>query len=61
MTDLTGTPQPSSGGVIRDVAVLDLTSSARPEELQHLKRIEDVAVILVRESAAAALTHVDLE
>ncbi|MGH7922367.1 MAG: hypothetical protein ACREQM_20875 [Candidatus Dormibacteraceae bacterium] len=36
MTDLTGTPQPSSGGVIRDVAVLDLTSSARPEELQHL-------------------------
>jgi hypothetical protein len=52
--------EPGPGGVIRNVALLDLTASTRPEELAHIRRIEDVAVILVRESAAPALTRVDL-
>lgn len=60
MTDASAHPEPDSRGVIRDVAVLDLTASTRPEELAHIRRIEDVAVILVRESAAPALTRIDL-
>lgn len=61
MTEAGAVPGPDPGGVIRDVAMLDLTASTRPEELAHIRRIEDVAVILVRESAAAALTRIDLE
>lgn len=51
----------TEGGVIRGIAVLDLTASTRPEDLAHLRRIEDVAVILVRESAASVLTRIELE
>lgn len=62
MTEQTTTaPEPDAQGVIHDVAVLDLTASTRPEDLAHIRRIEDVAVILVRESAAPALTRIDLE
>jgi len=60
MNEATAAPEPDSRGVIRDVAVLDLTASTRPEELAHIRRIEDVATILVRESAAPALTRMDL-
>lgn len=48
------------GGVVRDVAVLDLTAATRPEELEHLRRIQDVAAVLVRESAAVALTRIEV-
>ncbi|MFZ0215855.1 MAG: hypothetical protein WAM30_07910 [Candidatus Dormiibacterota bacterium] len=54
------TPQSSPGGVIHDVAVLDLTASHSPDELRHITRIEDVAVVLVRESAASALNAIDM-
>ncbi|MBO0744902.1 MAG: hypothetical protein J2P43_07780 [Candidatus Dormibacteraeota bacterium] len=60
MTEATTLPEPDSGGVIHDVAMLDLTASTRPEDLAHIRRIEDVAVILVRESAAPALTRINL-
>lgn len=53
-------PEPDQRGVIHDVAVLDLTGSTDPEQLAHIRRIHDVAVILVRESAASALTRIDL-
>lgn len=55
-----GASQSTRGGVIRDVAVLDLTASRRPEELRHITRVEHVAVVLVRESAASALTGIDM-
>lgn len=60
MSEDTRRLEPGAGGVIRNVAVLDLTASTRAEELAHIRRIEDVAVILVRESAASALTRLDL-
>ncbi len=60
MSEATTVPEPDARGVIQDVAVLDLTASTRPEELAHIRRIEDVAVILVRESAASALTRIDM-
>jgi len=60
MSEGTTHAEPGPGGVIRDVAVLDLTATTHPEELAHIRRIEDVAVVLVRESAASALTRIDL-
>ena len=48
------------GGVVENVAVLDLTGSSSPDELRHIRRIQDVAVVLVRESAAAGLTATDM-
>jgi hypothetical protein len=60
MSESTTHAEPEPGGVIRNVAVLDLTANTRPEELAHIRRIEDVAVVLVRESAASALTRIDL-
>lgn len=60
MTEENAAPAPDREGVIRDVAVLDLTGSTRPEDLAHIRRIHDVAVILIRESAATALTRIDM-
>ncbi|MFA9428846.1 hypothetical protein [Egicoccus sp. AB-alg2] len=45
-------------GVISNVALLDLTSLHEREELEAIARIDDVAVILVRESLAGALARI---
>jgi hypothetical protein len=47
-------------GVVENVAVLDLTSTRSIEELEHLTRIENVALVLVPESLAGALSRVPM-
>jgi len=48
-------------GHIEDVGVLNLLSAKSPADLAHIRKIEDVGVIIVPESLAAALYKIPME
>jgi hypothetical protein len=50
----TDTPTDRTGRVVKDEAILDLSHLTEPGQLAAISRIEDVAVVIVPESLAAA-------
>jgi hypothetical protein len=48
-------------GVIRDVAMLDLTPLTSAEDLAGITRLEDVAIVLVPESLMAAVVGIPMD
>jgi hypothetical protein len=54
----TETPMDRAGRVVRGDAILDLSHLTEPGELAAISRIEDVAVVIVPESLAAAYTAI---
>ena len=50
----TETPAGPPGRVVKDEAILDLSHFTDPDQLSAISRIEDVAVVVVPESLAAA-------
>jgi hypothetical protein len=50
----TDTPTSPAGRVVRDEAILDLSHLTEPGQLAAISRIEDVALVIVPESLAAA-------
>jgi hypothetical protein len=57
---MTGQQATAGDGVIHDVAVLDLTTFSA-EALSHVRRIADVALVLVSESQSGALATISME
>ncbi|HEV8373746.1 MAG TPA: hypothetical protein VGR68_11130, partial [Actinomycetota bacterium] len=48
-------------GVIRDVAMLDLTPMTKAEDLAGITRISDVAIVLVPESLMPAAVAIPMD
>ena len=51
----------SRSGHISDVGMLDLTSAKTPEDLQHIRSLQDIGAILIPEHLSAALAGIQMQ